>query len=110
MNLDLVKEMLRKKIVSYIETEEGAIGSDASIANVMKERDGDRCVTCPRKCVNKEKNMECNNCKRKQHFICAGIRNKDDRKIYIEGNTEFLCSNCITVPITNENSKCFANK
>ena len=71
----------------------------------MKERDVDRCVTCPRKCVNKEKNMECNNCKRKQHFICAGIRNEDDRKIYIEGNTEFLCSNCITGPITNENNK-----
>ena len=72
---------MKQRLVSFIENEEGVRGGEASVAAIRQERDGDKCVSCTRKCANNDKNMACKECARKQHFNCAGIKTEEERKL-----------------------------
>ena len=57
----------------------------------------DRCVTCPRRCIDNDKSMACLTCNRKQHFNCANIRDDNERQLFLTHKEDFRCSKCIHI-------------
>ena len=98
INLDSIKTELKQRLVKFIENEEGVTGSEASGNVVRHEKEGNKCVACPKTCANNDKSMACSQCSRKQHFNCAGIKTSEERQIYMSGGEYFVCSKCLLTP------------
>ena len=90
--LDDIGKVLRERITSFLSKDEALqiSNGDGQLAQ------GEKCVSCPRKCHDNDKSMRCSSCKKKQHFNCAGIRDDDERQIFLTGSLEFICDNCVS--------------
>ena len=87
--LDSVTEMLKERITSFLSPDE----TKSFLGNNRQIEEG-ICVSCSRKCLDNNKSIQCNLCKMKQHFHCAGIKVESERNMYLVGGMPFTCNKC----------------
>ena len=90
--LDKIGKVMADRIRSFLSADE-----QTQLNGEPAPQQDDRCVTCPRRCMDNDKSMACLTCKRKQHFNCANIRDDNERQLFLTYKEDFRCSKCIHI-------------